>query len=108
MFARIGEEVASFLDVRGFWLCLRAEMLDWPRECSIVISSSRRFFEMLFLECQVKLTFGVVRRKEGLSDVLLSLLQSLLSPQLDGINIRFLFHYSLELGLEVAALASAP
>ena len=42
MFARICEEVGFILDVRGFWLRLRAEMLDWPRKCSIVISSSRR------------------------------------------------------------------
>jgi len=94
MFARICEEVGFILDVRGFWLRLRAEMLDWPRKCSIVISSSRRLF-------------GVVGRKEGLSDVLLSLLQPLLPPQLDGVNIGFLFHYSLELRLKVAALAGA-
>ena len=54
------------------------------------------------------LTFGVVGRKEGLSNVLLSLLQPLLPPQLDGVNIGFLFHYSLELRLKVAALAGAP
>ena len=59
-------------------------------------------------EKRIALTFGVVGRKEGLSDVLLSLLQPLLPPQLDGVNIGFLFHYSLERRLKVAALACAP
>jgi len=92
VFARICQKVALFFDVRGFRLRLRAEMLDWTRECSIVISSSRWLL-------------GIIGRKKGLSDVLLSLLQPLLSSQLDGVNIRFLFHYPLELGLKVTALA---